>query len=215
MALNRIIPFSPWILVGLVLGACLFVSVPSSVLALDSNSPLFQPDQQDKNTTVDKAKPTAPLPLPEEAPNPSPGIFSTLVRLLFALGLTIGLIFATVWGLKIIWEKKGWNALGDENKPIRVLTSAFLAPRKTIHLVEIGKRILVVGVGNDEVSCLDVITNPEEVELLRNSTQQGFPKVFNRALQKQEMVHQEAETQRIVEESNQLVGGYVEKLKKI
>jgi len=212
MALNRIIPFSPWILLGLVLGVCLFMSISSPVLALDSNSPLFQ---QDKNTTDDKAASSAPLALPQETPNPSPGIFSTLIRLLLALGLTIGLIIATVWGLKLVWEKKGWNAIGEGNKPIRILTSAFLAPRKTIHLVEIGKRILVVGVGNDEVSCLDVITNPDEVELLRNSTQQGFPKVFNRVLQKHEVVQQEAETQKIVEESNELVGGYVEKLKKI
>jgi flagellar protein FliO/FliZ len=200
-------------LLGLALGVCLFLLLlASKASAIEPNSPLFSQD-----TGVSTAKDASkPLALPEEKPNPSPGVFSTLLRLFLALALTIGLIFATIWGLKIVWEKRGWNNLAEEGKPIKVLTSTYLAPRKSIHLVEVGKRILVLGVGNDEINCLDVIQEPEEVESLRSaSSQQGFPKIFDRVLRKNETADGEAEAQKIIRESSQLVGGYVEKLKKI
>src|SRR6185295_5429183 len=181
---------------GLALGVCLFLSfLTAEVSAVEPNSPLFS-----QNSNVSAAKDgNQPLALPEEKPNPSPGVFSTLIRLFLALGLTIGLIFTTVWGLKIVWEKRGWNNLTEEGKPVKVLTSTYLAPRKSIHLVEVGNRILVLGVGNNEVNCLDVIQEPEEVESLRSaSSQQGFPKIFDRVLRKNETADGEAETRKII-----------------
>lgn len=177
---------------------------------MEPNSPLFDQSTPSAASTVSQ-----PLALPEESPNPSPGFFSTLVRLLLALAITIGLIFVTVWGLKIIWEKRGWNNVVDEGKPVRILTSTYLAPRKTIHLVEVANRILVLGVGNEEVNCLEVIREPAEVESLREATQPGFHKIFTRITQKHETAQKEVETQKIIEESSRLVGGYLEKLKKI
>ena len=206
---------NPWKLIplmGLVLGVCLFQSFfPSRAWAIDSNSPLFE-----KNTNAvpgEKEKNSQPLALPEEAPNPSPGLFSTLLRVFLVLVLIVGLIILTVWGVKFVWEKQGWNNLSETGKPIKVLTSTYLAPRKTVHLIEVGKRLLVVGVGKDEMNCLDVITDPQEVESLRQAAQQGFPKIFNRVMNKHEAVQGEADAKRIIQESNELVGGYVEKLK--
>jgi flagellar biogenesis protein FliO len=155
------------------------------------------------------------LALPEEKPNPSPNLLSTLLQVVFYLALIVGLIILTVWGVKFIWEKQGWGNLAEPGKPIKVLTTTYLAPRKVIHLVEVGNRLLVVGVGNEEIHCLDVITEKSEVEELRQATQQGFPKIFNRIVKKHEADQEEQETHRIIEEGNQLVGGYVEKLKKI
>jgi flagellar biogenesis protein FliO len=212
----RIIMISPWrrlIPSALVLGVCLFhFSFISNAFAIDSSSPLFQQSQVDSKTNEKKNQ---PLALPEETPNPSPGLLSTFIRLVFAVVITGGLIFLTVWGLKFIWEKRGFNNLSDENKPVKILNSTYLAPRKTIHLVEIGSRILVVGVGNDELSCLDVITEAGEVEALRRASQQNFPNIFNRLIQKENIAKQEEETNRIIEESNKTLGGYVDKLKKV
>lgn len=179
-------------------------------MALDSNSPLFD---QTPVASAGVSSVRQPMALPEESPNPSPGLFSTLARLIFALAVTLGLIVLTIWGLKWVWEKKGWNQWAEEGKVIRVLASTYLSPRKTIHLVEVGKRILVVGVGGDEMTCLDVIREPEEVEALRGTAQQGFPKIFNRVVQRHDAADQQAETKRIFEESSKAVGGYVAKLK--
>lgn len=210
--MNRITAFNPKALLGLFLIVGWIIFMPPAVQAIDSNSPIFH---QDKTMSQDATPSSDQVSLPEEAPNPSPGFFSTLFRLFLALTLIVVLIVATVFGLKLILDKKGWNGFAEEGKSIRVLTSAFLAPRKTIHLVEVGKRILIIGAGNEELTCLDVITDPAEIELLRQSNQQGFPKIFNKVIRKQETDLQHEEAHRIAEESKKVVDGYVKKLKRI
>lgn len=207
---------NPWnlcfLLTGLVLGVCCLSSFGANraLAQVDEKSAIFQPASAGK---ANPAPVSQSMALPEETPTPSPSLFSTFLRLLLALGVTIGLIVATVWGLKWVWEKRGLGQWAEEGKAMKVLTSTFLSPRKTIYLVEVGKRILVVGAGGDELTCLDVIQDAEEVEALRNLSQQGFPKVFNRVIQNHEALDQEAEAKRILEESSQAVGGYVAKLK--
>ncbi len=196
---------------GLVLGICYFLPGASFVQAqVDEKSTLFQ---QGPSTSFHSAPVSQPMALPEEASTPSPGLFSAFARLVLALAVTIGLIVVTVWGLKWIWERRGLGQWAEEGKAIRVLASAFLSPRKSIYLVEVGKRILVVGVGGEEMTCLDVIREEGEVEALRGATQQGFPGVFNRVMQNHQTADTEAEAKRILEESNQAVGGYVAQLR--
>ena len=196
---------------GLFLGICFFQSCYlSDVYALDSGSQFFD---QNQNVNPSQGKESQSLALPDEAPNPSPSLFATLLRLLAALAVIIGLIVLTVWGLKVVWGKRGWSQFAEEGKPVKVLTMVHIAPRKAIYLVEVGNRILVVGVGNEEMNCLDVIQNSEEVNALRLSTVQGFPKIFNRITERHNMADQKVETQKIIKESNQVVGDYVNKLK--
>lgn len=194
---------------ALVLGVCHFQLFGVPKAFADVNPSFYDQGQNSKSASPSASQ---TMSLPEEAPTPSPGFFSTLMRVVFALAVTLGLIVLTVWGLKWAWEKKGWSQ-AEEGKAIRVLASTYLSPRKTIHLVEVGNRILVVGVGGEEMTCLDVIREKEELETLRGAAQQGFPKIFNRVMQHHDTADQEAETKRMLEESSQVVGGYVAKLK--
>jgi flagellar biogenesis protein FliO len=206
-------PWIPLLLWGIISGVCLFQCFGvTPAFALEPNSSLFD---QSQPSDVGKGNAAQPLALQEESTTPPPGVWDTFFRLLFSLGLTIGLIIAVIWGLKLAREKWGWNNRAEEGKPVRVLTSTYLAPRKVIYLVEIGKRILVVGSGNDEICCLDVIDNPDEVELLRQSTQQKFARIMSQIQKQHETIGQVAETKKIIEEGNQIVDGYVEKLKNI
>lgn len=197
---------------GLVLGVYHFQPLGVSKAFADVNPSFYDQGLSNKSNSASASQ---TMPLPEEAPTPSPGFLSTLMRVVLALAVTLGLILLTVWGLKWVWEKKGWNQWAEDGKAVRILATTYLSPRKTIYLLDVGKRILVVGVGGDEMNCLDVIRDPEEVEALRGATQQGFPKIFNRVIRDHDTKNQEAETQRILEESNQVVGGYVAKLKNI
>src|SRR5690349_5678498 len=83
------------------LGVCLFLGIASRSLALDDQSSLFQ-GQAGKMATPGAAG--APMALPEESQTPSPSLFSTLLRLVLALAITIALVFVTIWGLKWVWE---------------------------------------------------------------------------------------------------------------
>jgi flagellar biogenesis protein FliO len=209
--------YNPWkkkaLLWVSVLGVCLFHPFfLSFAFGIEANSSLF--DQNPSGAVANTAS-NQPMALPEEIPNPSPSIFSTLIKVVLALALIVALIYITIWGLKLIMEKRGWNSNIDDGKPIKVLTSTFLAPRKSLYLVEVGKRILVLGVGQEEISCLDIITEQDEVDLLKQGTQQGFPKIFNHIMQKQDTAQTEVDAKKIIEESNLVVGGYLDKLKKI
>ncbi len=214
MPKSILFPITSWNLLlafGLVLEVCFFqFCCFSKTYALDSGSQIFE---QNQNANPSQGKESQSLALPDETPNPSPSLFATLLRLLAALTVIIGLIVLTVWGLKIVWEKRGWNQFAEEGKPVKVLTSVYIAPRKAIYLVEVGDRILVVGTGNEEMTCLDVIKDVEEVNSLRRSTTQGFPKILNQITRRHETADQEIETQKIIKESNQIVGDYVKKLK--
>jgi len=184
----------------------------SRAFAIESTNPLFQENQT--SSSLQQENQGQPLALPETSSSPSPGIFSTFIRLVLAIVLTVGLIYATIWGLKIVWEKRGLTNNADETKPIKILTSTYLAPRKAIHLVEVGNRILVLGVGNDEITRLDVIVDPTEVQSIRQSTQTGFPNILERLINREAVEKADEKTQQIITESNEAVSGYVEKLKR-
>jgi flagellar biogenesis protein FliO len=192
---------------GLVLFLVLGVLHPRA-WAIESDSALFS-----QNSPQSSSPQT--LALPEATPNPAPSFFSIFARLLLALGITVGLIYVTVWGLKLIWEKQGWNVKVDEGKPIRVLNSMHLGPRKTVQVVEVGKRLLVLGVGHEEVNCLAVITEPDEIDSIKQASQTAFPHLLQRVVRKQEGVTTDSAPEKIFEESRQVMDGYLKKLKSI
>ncbi|HET9869549.1 MAG TPA: flagellar biosynthetic protein FliO [bacterium] len=179
--------------------------------AVDADSPLFS--QNAPASVSGQASPVSALALPEETPNPAPSFFSIVLRLFFALALTLGLIYLTVWGLKLIWEKQGWSNPVEDGKPLRVLGSMHLGPRKTIQVVEVGKRLLVLGVGHEEIHRLAEITDAEEIDQVRRSSLAGFPHLLNRVVRRQEGGPADPGAENVFAESKQVLGGYLEKLK--
>jgi flagellar biogenesis protein FliO len=184
--------------------------LPCRSYGIEPNSALF--DKSSSSSTTNGSQ-SVPLDLPSETPSASPSLLDTLGRVLAALTLVIVLIVATVWGLKLIWDKKGLTLQGEDGKSLRILSSVFIGPRKTIHLVEVGKRILVVGVGNEEIHPLDVITDPEEVEDLKKSSRQGFPVLLEKILHRSESSAVTEDTEKIIAESKKTLGGYIKSLK--
>jgi flagellar biogenesis protein FliO len=186
---------------------------------VDANSALFQQGAASESNAASVSSGTnnasLPLALPEENPQPAPGFWFTLFRLLAALALTIGLIVLCVWGLKVFWGKQGWEKNQPADRPLKVLASAHLGPRKQVHLVEVGKRILVIGSGRDEVTSLGVIQDPEEMEMIRQTarTEGGFTDVLRRAWSRQESGKTREEASRLAEEGRVAIGGWVDKLR--
>jgi flagellar biogenesis protein FliO len=184
--------------------------MPCRTYGIEPNSSLFDTSSSPAATNGSKG---VPLDLPTDTPSASPSLIDTLGRVLAALTLVIVLIVATIWGLKLIWEKKGITSQGEDGKSLRVLSSIFIGPRKTIHLVEVGKRILVVGVGNEEIHPLDIINDPAEVEALKKTSPQGFPVLLEKILHRTDSVTSVEETEKIIAESKKTLGGYIERLK--
>ncbi len=197
--------FLALLLVG---ASCYFL--PTRSLGIEPDSSLF--DSASSSATLNGSK-GLPLDLPSEIPSASPSLLDTLARVLVALTLVIVLIVATIWGLKLIWEKRGLNHPGDDGKSFRVLSSVFIAPRKTIQLIEIGKRIIVVGVGNEEIHPLDVIDDPDEVEELKKSSKQGFPVLLEKILHRTDSQPTTVDAEEMIADSKKTLDSYIERLK--
>ncbi len=190
----------------------IFVLNLSKLIAVDSQSLIFQTDQIIKNNQENTL---LPLNLPLENQTPSPSIFYTMGKILFALVLIITIIYLTLWGLKVIWERRGWARQFNEGKPVKVLTSLYLAPQKAIFLVEVGRKILILGLGREEINCLDIITLPEEIEALKTNLPKAFQNIFNRELQKQDINFKKNGAENSIRESTDAISGYLNNLKNI
>jgi|GEM_PF-1645806 len=81
----------------------------------------------------------------------SDSFFSIMMKLGLGLGLVVLLAWGAVWLLR---RSSLGQQLGGAGQVIRVVERSFLGPKKAIYLVEIGGRILALGVTEENISPL-------------------------------------------------------------
>jgi flagellar biosynthetic protein FliO len=96
-----------------------------------------------------------------------PDLFSASLKMASTLGLVLGLMFVVFHLFKKFGLKN--SVFGGEGKPIKVLSTGFLAPRKSIALVEVAGDVLVIGISNDQISLLANVQDPERIEQIKNT----------------------------------------------
>ena len=96
--------------------------------------------------------------------------WSLTFDLVIKLGLVIGLIYVTMWVLR----KYTMGTNGRRNVPggqmigrLGILDTAVLAPNRTVYLIEVADRILVLGATATTLSTLAEIREPEAIALLK------------------------------------------------
>jgi flagellar biogenesis protein FliO len=117
------------------------------------------------------------------APKPS-GPSDLLWKSLSGLGLVVGLMLVGVFVLKRLTP--GGQRSGSE--AVTVLGRAFVGPRQSLHLIKIGRRILVLGNTPAGMSSVAEIADPEEVAQIlatcqrsrANSITNSFRQIFRR-----------------------------------
>ncbi len=91
-------------------------------------------------------------------------------RVLLALSLVIGLIFALRWaGRRFFITPAGGNA----SRAVQVLSRSSLSPKQQVVLVRVGRRVLVVGDNGQQLSSLAEIADPDEVAALIGQVQES------------------------------------------
>jgi flagellar biosynthetic protein FliO len=100
-------------------------------------------------------------------------LFSASLKMASMLGLVLGLIFVVFHLFKKFGLKN--SVFGGEGKPIKVLSTGFLAPRKSIALVEVAGDVLVIGISNDQISLLSNVQDPERIEKIKNALHKKGP----------------------------------------
>lgn len=92
---------------------------------------------------------------PEAQPfAPSPSLL--LLRTIASLALVVGLILATAWLARL----RGGLAAPQAAGRVRVIESATLGQNRSLHLVGVGQRVLLLG-GGSQVTCLATFTAAE------------------------------------------------------
>lgn len=127
--------------------------------------------------TVSLSSPPSPIPLPkssstaislppkgkgDESQESSGGILTTLVTMGGALLLVIGLFLVFAWTMRRTSTRRTGGLLPQG--VVEVLGHQTITGRQRVHLLRIGKRLLLVSIMPDSVETLTEITDPAEVD---------------------------------------------------
>lgn len=131
--------------------------------------------------TLAAAAESASESMAKNAPElPEVGFTASLVQMLAALALVLALVLALYWLARRFLP--GQAARGPAGG-LKVLGRLALAPRKGLVLVQVGARILVLGVSEQGVNSLASIEDPQEVAQLLGGGGGAFARSLKQAAQ--------------------------------
>jgi len=90
----------------------------------------------------------------------------SLVKMLFALALVIGLMIGAMYFIKKILHSTSPEM--DRGSLIRILASRYLGPKNSILIVDVAGEIIVIGLSNSQMSMLTTISDKDALDKLRN-----------------------------------------------
>ena len=98
--------------------------------------------------------------------NNSPDITASIFKMVLALGIVLSLLFAAVFLFKKFFGGK--IGLAGKGQQIRVITSTYLGPRKSIAVVDVAGERIVVGVTPTHITMLTRLRNDDEFKDILN-----------------------------------------------
>jgi flagellar protein FliO/FliZ len=113
--------------------------------------------------------------------------YSLTFDLVVKLGLVIGLIYLTMWALKrFVLGPQARTSPTRLAGRVEVLDTTHLAPNRTVYLVEVADRVLVLGATQSTLSTLAEIKEPGAIDLLkaRPADEEAAPSSFADQFQK-------------------------------
>lgn len=113
-------------------------------------------------------------------------LLPTMAKMVSALVLVIAGIYFGIYGLKKL-STRG-SARAGKSGNLELLETTYVAPKRTISLVRVGERSVLIGVTDQNISVLSELDKDETAELLKSEptelTQPGFASVLNSATKK-------------------------------
>ncbi len=92
----------------------------------------------------------------------------------FNLGLRLGLVLLVIWAAIVAmrWYVRRMNGEGGgSGRQLRIVETRSLGPNRSLHLVRIGDRAVLIGVTAERINHLLAIDDPEEVERLTRAVE--------------------------------------------
>ena len=116
------------------------------------------------------------------APLAEADLGGAVVKMLMALALVLAVVVGLYWLARRFMPGQGGVAAGPGGP--RLLGRLALGPKKGLVLVEVGRRVLVLGLAEQGVNLLASIDDPEEVAALTKG-RNGFAGALRRAAAEQ------------------------------
>jgi flagellar protein FliO/FliZ len=111
----------------------------------------------------------------------SPDILTAGIKMVVSLGVVLSLIFLLLYGIRKLTGQRIGNTGG---KLIHVLESHYMGVKKTITLVRVPGKVLVVGISGDRISLLETLDEKIVHEQLPGSESKSFRPIFSERLKK-------------------------------
>ncbi|MGD8563309.1 MAG: flagellar biosynthetic protein FliO [Desulfarculaceae bacterium] len=113
----------------------------------------------------------------DTSPLPAGDLSGAMAKVIFGLALVLLVMAALYWLVKRFAPKTAAAGQGR----MRLLGRLGLGPRKFVALVEVGEKVLVLGVGGDNVRLLTTLDDPGQVAGLKTPQGAGFVKALKKA----------------------------------
>lgn len=126
-------------------------------------------------TAVKKPAPTATTFLPDyQDPKREPDmpLGRVIFDLAWKLAVVLGIAYGSIWMLRGILQRPG--VMPGRKGHLKVLESASLGPNRSIHLVKVGGKVLVVGSTNDQITAIGEVDDPETLSDLAKDAPRAF-----------------------------------------
>ena len=105
------------------------------------------------------------------------------LQMVFALAIVLALL------LLLYWLMRRFNPsqiMGGAGGSLKIWGRLSVGPRKNVVLVEAGRKILVLGVGDKEMTLLGQIEDADEIAEIKSKGAVSFKRVMKKAVKSQE-----------------------------
>lgn len=113
--------------------------------------------------------------------NTTPDMLTAGLKMIASLGMVLALILGLLYGIKKL-SRQRMGAVGG--KQIRVLESHYMGVKKSISLVSVPGKVLVVGISGDRINLLDTLDEDLVGSSMPSGETDGFGAMLSDSLKK-------------------------------
>jgi len=107
-------------------------------------------------------------------PVQGPGLLSTTINLIISLLFVIGIIYLVMIALKVFYVRAA-IPLKSEGI-VKIIAKEYIDTKKTVYLIEVAERVLILGGTDDNISLLSEITDKDAIEKIKQGASEYLAK---------------------------------------
>jgi flagellar biogenesis protein FliO len=92
--------------------------------------------------------------------------FSSLIKMISALAVVVGIMIAAMYCIKKYMKGAGTGI--DDGRFIKILSTRYIGPKCSIMLVDILDNVIAVGLANNQITMLTTISDQKSLERLND-----------------------------------------------